>query len=860
VGVGLLAGALALFGIGVLAPHAGATSDVTVTRLAGTNRYGTAQAIAGHSAFSSPAGVIVATGENYPDALAASALAGSKAPAPIVLTAKDSLSSEAKAALDALKAKNVKAATIVGGTAAVSDAVRTAIENDGFTVTRTAGVDRFATAAAIASAAGTPGSIGSNPTALIATGDNFPDALAGGPAAYANHLPILLVHTDSIPSATSSAISSLGIKHAVILGGTAAVSDAVKGQIDSATGTTSDRLAGVNRYGTAAAVGSFEKATLSFGISKVIDATGLNFPDALAAGPLGGQLQAPIVLSASCPTETVDFLKANADTIGEILLSGGTAVIDAATADCLKAAAGGTATNGNTSRPELTAAAVKSTVDTGTGAGTTIRYTFDETVDGVNCSAGDFWAVSADDTRNSGNICSVVTGDAKSVDVRFNGILTTTDPSGADLTLATVDLGAVQDSTGEDNPEGDAPLGSVSTTALPAGITDAPDLNAVNNFHTISGDTANTYVDFVYDEVVDAVNFDGFYLMKTDGLNEVDCTYDSGEGTSTITVQCPDDTAGVALTASQFARGISDYAAVSDSAGNDNTQQAADISNSGNTGTPDLVSATFNTDAKDAANNPVDTATLTFDQPVDANGAGSTDLTEGDFWAYFKDANGGELNPQTAVASTVASSNKQVLLTFNDGELSGAVGITIDSCAVEAASGTNQGDCNEPDEVGVAGTTAGTTGGTTSGPDLTLVVRTAAKDVFGNLTGGWNMTYVFDEDVFKAAVVDPATGTAIPDNPTAFFLYLTDGTRMSSTNGTCFVGPTEDIDNTVTCVPVSGVNAYKVDATGVNATDAQVKAAVLGTVDNGAAEGTLSDGTTADGNSNNEGASAVQDL
>src|SRR5688572_28184995 len=98
VGIGLLAGALLVFGI-ALAPNAGATADVTVTRYAGATRYGTAAAIAGDASFDGATTAIVATGENYPDALAASALAGAEAPAPIILTQKDTYTSDAKAAL-----------------------------------------------------------------------------------------------------------------------------------------------------------------------------------------------------------------------------------------------------------------------------------------------------------------------------------------------------------------------------------------------------------------------------------------------------------------------------------------------------------------------------------------------------------------------------------------------------------------------------------------------------------------------------------------------------------------------------------------------------------------------------------------
>jgi putative cell wall-binding protein len=810
VGVGLLAGALFVFGI-ALAPNAGATSNVTVTRLAGATRYGTAAAIAGHSEFTAPKTAIVATGENFPDALAASGLAGSNAPAPIVLTQKDTYTSDAKSALGALKSKGVSAVTLVGGTAAVSDSVKNAIAADGFTVTRTAGADRYATAAAIASAMTTIGTVGGNKTALIATGENFPDALAGGPAAYAKNLPILLVTKDAIPSSTSSAISSLGIKHAVILGGTAVVSDAVKAQLDTATGTPSDRLAGQNRYGTAAAVGTWEKDTLAFALTSVVAATGNNFPDALAAGPLGGELGAPIVLTASCPAETTAFLTANAATISTIYLSGGTAVIDQATSDCLEAAAEGGAATGVTSRPELISSSVVSTVASGLLAGTTVRYVFDEAVQ--TPTAANFWVVDSSGNRTqgsaSGGTAKAVSGNANAIDVLYPGI--TSSSTAAGLTLATVDLDAVKDAQGEGNPEDDAPLGSTQATTLPAGTTNAPDLTSVGNF--VLANATVTFVDFVFDQAATNVSSSGYTLVPTNsttGDDSVTCTYDSGTGTTTIKVTCPNATTGVALTASSFARGATAAGTVAGSTNVQNSLQAADVTGgTPDSGGPDLVSASFNLDATTSGGSPVDTATLVFDQGVATAGATST------FKAYFVGGTGSDLSPNTVGTSTTTPT--QVLLTFSDGALTGAVGVNIADDAVLKASGTNQGHGNEEDEVGVQGSTAGTTGGSTTGPDLTAVVRTAAKDIFGNPTGGFNVTYVFDEDVDLLTAGN-------------FFLYLADGTRLQSVGAACANATDEAVDNTVTCA------SYTLTVGGTTATNAQVQAAVLGTVNDSAVD------------------------
>lgn len=329
------------------APNAGATASVTTARLAGQNRYGTAQAVATDAAMGTPTGAIVATGQNFPDALAASTLAGANGPQPIVLTEGNAYTAEAKAALGALKAKFAGlAVTIVGGTAAVSTDVESAIRADGYTVTRVGGTDRYDSANLIARAANArqaSGSVGGLKTAIFATGSNFPDALAAGPMAYRNDLPILLV-SETLPDATKSAITALGIRNAIIVGGTNAVSGDVQAQIAAATGdTTVERLGGGNRYGTAAAIADFEVATLAFPMTTVVLATAQNFPDALSAGVLAGVVGGAIVLVDSpFPGEAKQLLVKYSSTVSRLLVAGGTTVIDDAAVEEAKKAAQGT--------------------------------------------------------------------------------------------------------------------------------------------------------------------------------------------------------------------------------------------------------------------------------------------------------------------------------------------------------------------------------------------------------------------------------------------------------------------------------------------------------------------------------------
>jgi putative cell wall-binding protein len=116
----------------------------------------------------------------------------------------------------------------LGGTGVVSAVDAAALAS--FTarpVERLAGANRFATAAAISVWKFSPGA----PVVYIATGGNFPDALAGGPVAGINAGPVLLLNRDSIPGATAAELARLAPKEIVILGGPGVVSTKVENQL-----------------------------------------------------------------------------------------------------------------------------------------------------------------------------------------------------------------------------------------------------------------------------------------------------------------------------------------------------------------------------------------------------------------------------------------------------------------------------------------------------------------------------------------------------------------------------------------------------------------------------------------------------
>jgi putative cell wall-binding protein len=83
---------------------------------------------------------------------------------------------------------------------------------------------------------------------------SFPDALSVGPWAFKTQSPVLLVGADGRLSQSSvDAVRSdpVGFDRVIIVGGTAVVSDAVRGQLGE--GLTFVRLAGPDRYATSVA-------------------------------------------------------------------------------------------------------------------------------------------------------------------------------------------------------------------------------------------------------------------------------------------------------------------------------------------------------------------------------------------------------------------------------------------------------------------------------------------------------------------------------------------------------------------------------------------------------------------------------
>lgn len=254
--------------LGATWPSGSVRVALDARRVAGSDRYGTAVATArdGFPAWTGVSHVIIASGEtrSIADALAAGGLVWAY-DAPLLLVQSGSVPASVRTALSEIRSANgTVTVTVVGGPRSVTAACVGQIKSivgaanveqpwttgDRFTVA--AGIARRMQAVAAADSRVLPGQV------LIANGTNvagFADALALSAISARTGAPVLFVMRDRVPTATSSALSSLAPTETIVAGGTAVVPAAV---FTGVGGTA--RWAGSNRYATAVSVASQSRA------------------------------------------------------------------------------------------------------------------------------------------------------------------------------------------------------------------------------------------------------------------------------------------------------------------------------------------------------------------------------------------------------------------------------------------------------------------------------------------------------------------------------------------------------------------------------------------------------------------------
>ena len=247
-------------------------------RLAGSDRYETAYAVAeqmklnkGKEKFDN---IVVASGENYPDALSGNYLAFRKN-APMLLTNQYEVDNTAEYIKNSIEPNGT--VYILGQTSAVPASLEQKLQ--GINIKRIGGSDRFETNLLILKEARVHGE-----ELIVCSGLNFPDAVS----ASAANKPILLAD-DKLSASQKNYLSTIDPLKVYFIGGDKAVTKTVR---DEFTGDTV-RLAGSDRFETSRLIA--ENLFLSHP-DRVILASGLNFPDALVGGAFNQDIGVPVLL------------------------------------------------------------------------------------------------------------------------------------------------------------------------------------------------------------------------------------------------------------------------------------------------------------------------------------------------------------------------------------------------------------------------------------------------------------------------------------------------------------------------------------------------------------------------------------
>ncbi len=343
-----------------------APARVTVQRIFGADRYATSAAVA-RAAFATSATpirkAVIANGTDFPDAaVGANLLSGYYGPGPVLLTRANAVP---QPVVDVIKALHIPQFFVVGGTTVVDTSVEQRLQALGDVYATFRGSDRYATGARVAQSAfdaeaNYPAELDGMRTAFLVSGIAATDGLAAAPLTYAvregsvtpprpeSKFPLLLTQPDVLSVTTRDALRSITggnrpIQQVIVIGGAAAVSEAVLSQV-RALGLSARRISGVDRQATAVAVADFAIQTLGWNPTHVILVRGDDPADAASAAPYAGENRAPLLFTLSpdqLGSATADYLRAHAGAIQSIDVLGGPGAVSDAVIAQARAAAGG---------------------------------------------------------------------------------------------------------------------------------------------------------------------------------------------------------------------------------------------------------------------------------------------------------------------------------------------------------------------------------------------------------------------------------------------------------------------------------------------------------------------------------------
>ncbi|WP_411682484.1 cell wall-binding repeat-containing protein [Clostridium thailandense] len=293
----------------VFLPNIKAVAAPSTQRLGGNDRYETAVKVS-QNMWSSSQYVVLVSGKDFPDALSSATLA-KKYNAPILLIEGTNIGTIIKNEILRIGVKN---AIIVGGTGVISTKVDSQLQSMGIKSTRVQGKDRYETSLAVAKLIGTDNGI------VLASGENFPDAVSVAPIAAAKQMPILLTPKDKLPDETYQVINNSKVSKLYIVGGTGAISNSAISKL-----ANYKRLSGQDRYETNSAIINEFISNINF--STVYVANGEGFADALSGSAAAAKTSSPVILVHNSNSSQQSIVRNNIKSVHNIDVLGGEAVL-----------------------------------------------------------------------------------------------------------------------------------------------------------------------------------------------------------------------------------------------------------------------------------------------------------------------------------------------------------------------------------------------------------------------------------------------------------------------------------------------------------------------------------------------------
>lgn len=200
-------------------------SGVKVDRIGGSSRYETSSIVAKKLMEKEPTNRIVLVGGAHTiDALSIPSMAKRYRGA-VLLTKTNELGRDVD---DFIEKNSIKEATIIGGNASISKAVEKDLASKKISIMRIAGKDRYETSKKLVEASLRERRLVGDKEVLVASGENFADALTVGPYAYKDKAMLLISKDGRQMDDTRDTIKRAGFKKITLVGGISSISDKLK--------------------------------------------------------------------------------------------------------------------------------------------------------------------------------------------------------------------------------------------------------------------------------------------------------------------------------------------------------------------------------------------------------------------------------------------------------------------------------------------------------------------------------------------------------------------------------------------------------------------------------------------------------